>query len=116
MAVASIAIGLAVMIISFMILGGFQNVIANKVFTFTGHYQVNRFSLSNDFEESPVSTNSQFYSNSSQLDFIKHVQGYATKAGLLKGEEEVEGVILKGVGPDFDSTSFASNFRKGRFI
>src|SRR5690554_4435611 len=104
------------MIISFMILGGFQNVIANKVFTFTGHYQMNRFSLSNDFEESPVSTNSQFYSNASQLDFIKHVQGYATKAGLLKGEEEVEGVILKGIGPDFDSASFSSNFQKGRFI
>ena len=115
-AVASIAIGLAVMIISFMILGGFQHVIANKVFTFTGHYQVNRFSLSNDFEESPVSTNSQFYSNSKQLGFIKHVQGYATKAGLLKGEEEVEGVILKGIGPDFDSASFSANFQKGRFI
>src|SRR5690606_17015000 len=66
--------------------------------------------------ESPVSTNSQFYSNASQLDFIKHVQGYATKAGLLKGEEEVEGVILKGIGPDFDSASFSSNFQKGRFI
>lgn len=115
-AVASIAIGLAVMIVSFMILGGFQNVIANKVFTFTGHYQVNRFSLSNDFEETPVSTDSQFYSNSGELDFIKHVQGYATKAGLLKGEEEVEGVILKGIGPDFDSASFAANFQKGRFI
>jgi lipoprotein-releasing system permease protein len=115
-AVASIAIGLAIMIISFMILGGFQNVIADKVFSFTGHYQVHRFSLSNDFEESPISTNSEFYTNYHELDYIRHVQGYATKPGLLKGEEEVEGVIMKGVGPTFDSVSFSPAIKKGRFI
>lgn len=115
-AVASIAIGLAIMIVSFMILGGFQNVIANKVFTFTGHYQVHQFTLSNAFEESPISTDSDFYSNYSQLDVIRHVQVYATKPGLLKGEEEVEGVIMKGIGPNFDTLSFGSALKEGRFI
>jgi len=115
-AVASIAIGLAIMIVSFMILGGFQNVIANKVFTFTGHYQVHQFTLSNAFEEPPTSTNSEFYSQYSQLDVIRHVQVYATKPGLLKGEEEVEGVIMKGIGPEFDTLSFGSALINGRFI
>jgi len=115
-AVASIAIGLAIMIISFMILKGFQHVIAEKVFSFTGHYQVHRFTLSNAFEETPTSTNSQFYTNYKELDFIRHVQAYATMPGLLKGEEEVEGVILKGVGPGFDSLSFSPEIKKGRFI
>lgn len=115
-AVASVAIGLAIMLISFMILGGFQQVIADKVFSFTGHYQVHRFSLSNDYEETPVSTRSDFYSNYPKLDFIRHVQAYATKPGLLKGDDEVQGVIMKGVGPDFDSLSFASAMVKGRFI
>jgi len=115
-AVASIAIGLAIMIISFMILGGFQNVIADKVFSFTGHYQVHRFTLSNAFEETPTSTNSHFYTHYRDMDFIRHAQGYATKPGLLKGEDEVEGVILKGVGPDFDSLSFSRAITEGRFI
>jgi len=115
-AVASIAIGLAIMIISFMILGGFQNVIAEKVFSFTGHYQVSRFSLSNDFEESPISTKSDFYTNYSKLDFIGHVQGYATKPGLLKGKEDVQGVIMKGISSDYDSLSFAPTIKRGRFI
>src|SRR5690606_23982432 len=114
--VASIAIGLAIMIISFMILGGFQKVISDKVFSFTGHYQIHRFSLSNDFEESPISTQSDFYSNYSNLSFIRHVQAYATKPGLLKGEDEVQGVIMKGVGPDFDSLSFKPAMIRGRFI
>lgn len=115
-AVASIAIGLAIMIISFMILGGFQQVIAEKVFSFTGHYQIHGFSLSNDYEDSAISTDSDFYSNYPQLDFVRHVQTYATKPGLLKGEDEVQGVIMKGVEPNFDSLSFASAMIEGRFI
>lgn len=115
-AVASIAIGLAIMIISFMILGGFQQVISEKVFSFTGHYQIHRFSLSNDFEESPISIQSDFYKDYSALGFIRHVQSYANKPGLLKGEDEVQGVIMKGVGPDFDSLAFQNAMVRGRFI
>ncbi len=115
-AVASIAIGLAIMIISFMILGGFQQVISDKVFSFTGHYQVHRFSLSNDFEDTPISTQSDFYKRYPELDFVRHVQTYATKPGLLKGEDEVQGVIMKGVGSDFDTLTFQQAMIKGRFI
>src|SRR5690606_30640422 len=104
------------MIISFMILGGFQQVISDKVFSFTGHYQVHRFSLSNDFEDTPISTQSDFYKRYPELDFVRHVQAYATKPGLLKGEDEVQGVIMKGVGSDFDTLTFQQAMIKGRFI
>ncbi|WP_439482218.1 ABC transporter permease [Cyclobacterium plantarum] len=115
-AVASIALGLSIMIISFLILGGFQEVISNKVFSFTGHYQVNRFVMSQSLDDSPTSTESNFYTNYTDLDKIRHVQVYANKPGLIKGEEEVEGVMMKGVGPGFDSLSFKSSLIKGRFI
>ncbi len=115
-AVASIAIGLTIMLISFMILGGFQSVISDKVFSFTGHYQVHRFVFSKSLEDSPTSKDSFFYSQYPNHDFIRHVQVYANKPGLLKGDEEVEGVIMKGVGPDFDSLSFAGSLVKGRSI
>ncbi|SHM91238.1 lipoprotein-releasing system permease protein [Cyclobacterium lianum] len=115
-AVASIALGLSIMIISFLILGGFQAVISNKVFSFTGHYQVNRLVLSQPLDESPSSKESNFYTNYSNLDKIRHVQVYANKPGLIKGEDEVEGVMMKGVGPGFDSLSFKSSLVEGRFI
>ncbi|MFN3802902.1 ABC transporter permease [Belliella pelovolcani] len=115
-AVASVAIGLAITTISFMILGGFQNEISNKVFSFTGHYQGLKFVSGNAFEEVPVSMNSDFFQNYKSLDFIRHVQVFAHKPGLLKGDEEVEGVLMKGVGPDFDSLSFKPSIIKGRFI
>lgn len=115
-AVASVAIGIAVSLISFMILGGFQREISDKVYSFTGHFQVMKFMSSNAFEESPTSTNSNFYQNYTQNDAIKHVQVFAHKPGLLKGDDEVEGVLMKGIGPDFDSLSFGNSLVKGRFI
>ncbi|MCH7410115.1 ABC transporter permease [Belliella sp. DSM 111904] len=115
-AVASVAIGLAITMISFMILGGFQNEISNKVFSFTGHYQGLKFVSGNAFEESPVSMKSDFFQKYHTLDFVKHVQGFAHKPGLLKGDEEVEGVLMKGVGPDFDSLAFKNSIVEGRFI
>jgi len=115
-AVASVAIGIAVSIISFMILGGFKQEISNKVFSFTGHFQVTKFMSGNDFEESPTSLQSDFYQNYRELPQVRHVQVYAHKPGLLKGDEEVEGVLMKGVGPDFDTLAFRKSIKKGRFI
>ncbi|SMD46170.1 lipoprotein-releasing system permease protein [Aquiflexum balticum DSM 16537] len=115
-AVASVAIGIAVSMISFMILGGFQNEISDKVFSFTGHFQVQRFMSGNAFEESPTSKLSDFYVDYPQNEWIRHVQTYAHKPGLLKGDEEVEGVLMKGIGPDFDSLRFKDSIIKGRFI
>lgn len=115
-AVSSIGLGLSIMIISFLILGGFQSVISNKVFSFTGHYQVNRYVMSQPLEDSPTSTTSDFYTNYGKSDQIRHVQVFANKPALIKGDEEVEGVVMKGVGRDFDSLAFKPSIVKGRFI
>ncbi len=115
-AVASVAIGVAISLISFMILGGFQYEISDKIFSFTGHFQGMRFMSGNAFEESPTSLDTDFYQNYPEVDFIRHVQVYAHKPGLLKGDEEVEGVLMKGVGPDFDSLKFKNSIIEGRFI
>ncbi|UJP64534.1 ABC transporter permease [Mongoliitalea daihaiensis] len=115
-AVASVAIGLAISMISFMILGGFQQEISQKVYGFTGHFQVTKFMSGNAFEEIPTSIDTDFYTNYTQLDFIDRVQGYAHKPGLLKGDNEVEGVLLKGVTPSFDSVAFLPSMVEGRFI
>ncbi|MBS9523087.1 ABC transporter permease [Litoribacter ruber] len=115
-AVASISIGLAILLIAFLILGGFRHVIAEKVFSFTGHYQVHRFSAGNILDDTPTSKNSQFYNNYQDIPYISHVQEFAQKPGLLKGDEEVEGVILKGVGESYDVATFSTSLKEGRFI
>ncbi|MEB2781185.1 FtsX-like permease family protein [Algoriphagus sp. C2-6-M1] len=115
-AVGSLALGLAVSLVSFMVLGGFQKTVSEKVYGFTGHYQVQRFTMSNAFEEAPFSLNSKFSQTYQLLPFITKVQAFAHKAALIRGDEEVEGVLMKGVGQDFDTLGFRKYVVDGRMI
>ena len=115
-AVGSLALGLGVSILAIMVLGGFQNTVSERVFGFTGHFQVQRFQMSNAFEEAPFSLNSEFVQNSKNLPFITRIQSFAHKAALLKGDEEVEGILVKGVGRDFDSLAFSEYLTEGRML
>ena len=114
-AIASIGLGLAVMLISFLILRGFQESIRERIVSFGGHLQLSRYTVGNLYGENPVSANMEFAQNPEEYDFIKHVQKFAYKPGLLKTEEEVHGVILKGVGPDFSTENFKRNMVQGEF-
>jgi lipoprotein-releasing system permease protein len=114
--IAGIAIGIAVMIVSFAILGGFKTVIRNKIFSFGAHLQVSRFHMNRSFDENPISTNTELYTAYQQIPEISHIQVYSHKAGLLKTDEELSGVILKGVGKDFNLPAFRQNMVKGNFI
>ncbi|WP_144602449.1 ABC transporter permease [Algoriphagus algorifonticola] len=115
-AVGSLALGVAVSILAFMVLGGFQKTVADKVYGFTGHYQVQRFTMSNAFEEAPFSLESDFAKNYHNLDFVERIQSFAHKAALIKGDQEVEGILMKGVGQDFDTLTFKKYLVSGRLI
>lgn len=114
-AVASIAIGLASILVALLILRGFQTTIEDKIYGFAGHLQVTRYTLNSSYEEPPISLNSDFYTNWKSYDFIEKVQPFGYKPGLLKTEEEVLGVLFKGVTRDYDTAAFLGNIRKGRF-
>lgn len=115
-AVGSLAMGIAVSILSFMVLGGFQSTVSDKVYGFTGHYQVQRFTMSNAFEEAPFSLKSDFVQEYGQLPFVERIQSFAHKAALIKGENEVEGILVKGVGQDFDTLAFKKYIKEGRLL
>jgi len=115
-ATASICIGLAVMLVSVMILGGFTSTIENKIYSFSGHLQVVKFTLNNAIEESPFVPKSELLTAPHKFEEIRHIQEYGHKATLLKSEQEIQGVLLKGVGPSFDTASFQQNIVEGRFL
>lgn len=115
-AIASVAIGIAAMIISFLILSGFKSKIDQKIFSFGGHLQVTRFSFNSSYEEEPITRNNRLVQIAPQLDFIDRVQPYANKPGLIKANDEVMGVILKGVDQNFDFDRFSENMIDGRML
>lgn len=115
-AIASIGIGLGAAIVSFLIMNGFQETIKNRIYSFNGHLLITKFSMDNSVEEVPFDINFDVYNKQKELDFVDHMQEYAHKAGLIKTNTEVLGVVLKGVGKSFDTTSFNANMVEGRFI
>lgn len=115
-AIASIGLGLGAAIVSFLIMNGFQETVKNRIYSFNGHIIITKFSMGNSVEEMPFDINFDVFNNQKTLDYVDHMQEYAHKAGLIKSEGEVLGVVLKGVGRSFDTVSFSSNMIAGRFI
>lgn len=112
-AIAGIALGLAVMIISMAIVTGFQKEITDKVVNFGADIIVTEYSNLNAIEPQPVSKEQGFYPSLTDVDGIRHIQVFATKAGIIKTDEEIEGVVVKGVGGDFDWSFFERHLVQG---
>ena len=111
--IIAIALGLIVMIVAMSIVGGFQREIRNKVIGFGSHIQITNFDSQNTYEASPIDKNQDFYPSIDTVDGIKHIQQFATKAGIIKTKEEIYGVVVKGVGSDFDWEFFNEKIVKG---
>lgn len=111
--VISIALGLAVMILSLAITTGFKNAVSEKVIGFGSHIQITAFGLNNSWEKAPVSTNQTFYPYLSNEPGIKHIQVFANKSGLIKTDDQILGIMLKGISTDFDWGFFKDKIIEG---
>jgi lipoprotein-releasing system permease protein len=112
-AIVGIAVGLAVMILAISILTGFKQQIRDKVVGFGSNIQIINFDSNISFETVPVHIDQKLISKIQNTPGISHIQVFATKAGIIKTEDNIQGVVLKGVGSEFDWSYFASNIVEG---
>ncbi len=115
-AITGVAIGIAVMILTVAIVVGFQISIRDKVEGFNADIQINKMDNNNSMEPSPIDRYQPFLGALKSLPEVKHVQVYATKNGIIKTNAENEGVILKGVGNDYNWSFIRKNLIKGRVL
>jgi lipoprotein-releasing system permease protein len=114
--ITSIAIGVAAIILSFSILMGFKNTIKEKLFSMSAHLQVSKITLNQSFEEAPFKNNKESRALLHKNENIASIHAIALKSALLKSEEEISGVLLKGVDENYDWSKFNSNIISGRTI
>ena len=113
-AVAGVAIGLAVMIISVCVVLGFKHTIRDKVVGFGSHIQVaNFYTLQSSAIDQPIAMGDSMINVLKKTEGVKHVQRFAMKQGILKTDNDFLGVMFKGVGPEFDSTFIHKNMVEG---
>ncbi len=113
-AIGGIALGLAVMIISIAIVTGFKNQISEKVIGFGGHVQVSNFDSNFSYEASPIEIEPELRQKIRNINGVSHLQGVATKAGIVKTDEDILGIVLKGVGTDYDWHFLSDKLVSGR--
>ena len=112
-AIAGIALGLAIMILSASIVTGFKREIRNKVIGFGSHIQIINFDSNISYETTPVRRDQGFLPELMQIPEIRHIQPFATKAGIIRTREDIQGVVLKGIDSDFDWSFFNQNMHEG---
>ncbi|UBD64815.1 ABC transporter permease [Bacteroides salyersiae] len=112
-AMVGIAIGLAVMIITVAVVIGFKREVRNKVTGFGSHIQITNFDAVRSYETHPVVVGDSMMAALAANPDIKHVQRYSTKPGMIKTDDAFQGMVLKGVGPEFDATFFRDNLLEG---
>lgn len=112
-ALFGIAFGVMIMILSVAVVTGFKKEIRDKVIGFGSHIQLVNFDSNSSFETVPVSKNQLWLKRLKSLEGIKHVEVFATKPGIIKTNEEMLGMVLKGVGADFDWGFFKENLVAG---
>lgn len=115
-AVAGVAIGLAAMILALSIVVGFKSGVRNKVIGFGSHIQITNLANNSTYETHPVCVSPELITDLQGVEGVKHVQTYSTKPGIIKTDKDFQGVVLKGVGKDYDWKFFKDNLIEGTII
>lgn len=110
---AGIAIGLAVMIVAVAIIVGFKQQIREKVAGFGAHVQISNLEAVQAYDSRPVVMDDTLLTALRSYDEVAHVQRYSTKAGMLKTDEAFQGMMLKGVGEEYDLGFFRRHLVEG---
>lgn len=139
-AIIAVALSMTVMIVTTNVITGFKNEISAKVFKFWGHIHITDSNAGNTFEIIPMIKDADLIDS---LINIKHVayarpktlidpdaeppilhskggvraiQSYTIVPAILSDNEQFEGLLLKGIDPDFDLVQVHDFIKRGRFI
>ena len=114
-AIIAITIGIVIMMIAISTGVGLQQKIKGKLAGFNGHIQITNFDNNNsEITLQPVSKNQDFYPDFNAVTDVRNIQVFATKPGIIRTENDFEGIIFKGVGEDYDWTFFKEYLVEGK--
>ncbi len=139
-AIAAVALSVAVMIVAMAMIAGFKNEIRSKIFGFWGHIHIMHASVGSTLEVYPIDKRQPFYPHidtvgsityldyprigesiignelveKTSKDGVRHIQAFTIKPGIIKTKNEMEGIVVKGVGKDFDWSYLEKYLVEGR--
>ena len=116
-AIGGIVLGVTIILLSFFILNGFKNEIKDNVYSFSGHFNISKYTGKFSYKDNPLDLNIGLSSQLEKLDYVKHFQSYILSPILIKSNsEDIEGVIFKGIDKNFNSNLFKNKIIEGNWM
>lgn len=102
MATLGVVLGMVVMILSLAIGFGFKREVRDKIIGFGSHIHVLSYDYNNSYESNPITDYEALHAELDAIPGVDYVQVFATKPGIIKTDDAIQGIILKGIGTDFN--------------
>lgn len=111
--IIGVALGIITMIIAFTVTGGYKKEIRDKVIGMGSHIRISNYDNNYSFEPIPFERDQFFIDVLKENPQIENLQFFSTKVGIIKTEDQVEGIVLKGIDSTFYWNHFKNNIIEG---
>ncbi len=112
-AVATSAVSMAVMILAVAVITGFRSEITSRMCAFSAHVRIVNAASVGSFETEPIRRDTGLERSVAGVRGFESMSAYAVKGGIIKTPQAMCGVLLKGVGPDYDLSFFRNCLVEG---
>lgn len=116
LSVVGVALGVVIMVVAIAVTTGYKEVIRDKVIAMGSHVRISNYDMNYSFEPVPFDKNQPFVEEIKAMPEVRSLQCYSTKSGVIKTEDQVEGIVLKGVDQSFDKEHFKQNLIQGELL
>jgi|LakMenEpi03Aug12_release.lakeMendotaPanAssembly.Ray.scaffolds.fasta_scaffold26539_6 lipoprotein-releasing system permease protein len=118
LSVGATAVGVTAMIVTLCFVNGFQETVAEKVYSFWGDIRIQQYEVDKSMmaEELPITSNDTVIKIIRQTSGIETVQTFATKSAVIEKNKNIEGILLKGIERDYDTTRLQKYMVSGRWL
>ncbi len=110
--IVSVALSLAVMIITSSLVNGFQTEIQKKIFGFWSHIQIAPYTIEKTIKQKAIYKSPAFYLHYPDKKIVK-IQRAGSCGGLLNTKENFQGIVMRGADSDFYWSNFSKFMKQG---
>ncbi len=111
--IGTVAVGTAIILVSFAILFGFKSTIEDKLTSFSGDARISQISGNHSFTEIPLVRNRTWEAQTLKRPEIDHIQAHIQRPGIIVGKDGLAGIIVKGIGKDLPIKQLEKNIIGG---
>ena len=111
--IGTVAVGTAIILVSFAILFGFKSTIEDKLTNFSGDARISQISGNHSLSEIPLVRNRAWEAQTIKRPEIDHIQAHVQRPGIIVGKDGLAGIVVKGIGKDLPVKQLEKNIISG---